>query len=92
MAPTVIALGTKAGVYLQASGVLVRPEFPAATTTGMPFCTALSIAVTAVCIVPFPPRLILMMAGFGAFIVTHSMARKMAAKLPLPLSPKTLTP
>jgi len=58
-----MALGMCAGVYLQASGIEVLPEFPAATTTGIPFFTALSTAVFIAGSLPLPPKLMLMIAG-----------------------------
>merc|ERR1719464_786251 len=63
VAPTVMALGMCAGVYLQASGIDVLPELPAATITGIPPCTALSTALLIPASFPRPPRLMLMMAG-----------------------------
>merc|ERR1719464_1573604 len=92
VAPTVMALGMCAGVYLQASGIELLPELPAATTTGMFAATAFSTAVFMPPSLPRPPRLMLMMAGFLPFVITNSIPFMMPPRLPLPRSDNTFTP
>jgi len=93
VAPTVIAEGTYAGEYLQASGRLVLPELPAATTTVTPAATALSMATFTVDTMPRPPRLALKTAGFCPLpvFITHSNASTNHENEPLPESLRTFT-
>jgi len=89
--PTVMAEGTKAGLYWQASGTELLPELPAATTTVTPPFTALSMLVFTVFRTPRPPRLALNTAGFLLLTRTQSSALMNQEKEPLPESLRTFT-
>jgi len=69
VAPTVMALGTKAGDLVHASVF----SLPAATTTTTPELTAALIAFLYALDVPGPPRLMLITAGFEPLLTTQSM-------------------
>jgi len=87
VAPTVIALGTKAGLLKHASVF----SLPAATTTVTPDSVALSIAILKASIRPDHPKLILMTAGLGPFSMIQSMAPVLARTGPNPKSSTTFT-
>lgn len=88
VAPTVMALGTKAGEKLHA----LLFSLPAATTTTTPALTAASMAFLYVDDVPGPPRLMLATAGFGPEVTTQSRDPVIHEVYPDPESLRTLHP
>mmetsp|Transcript_31031 Transcript_31031/g.84128 ORF Transcript_31031/g.84128 Transcript_31031/m.84128 type:complete len:252 (-) Transcript_31031:236-991(-) len=95
VAATVMALPTKAGECLQASGQSVDPSLPAATTTVTPPATALSMATLTDAMTALAPKLALKTAGFmlASCVAcrTQSNAPMNHEKEPTPLSLRTLT-
>jgi len=86
--PTVMAASTKAGEYLHESSF----SFPAATTTTTPALVAAFTAVLVEELVPLPPRLMLAIRGWRPLLAIQSKAELDQDNLPVPSSPKTLTP
>ena len=86
VAPTVRAVGTRAGLDVHAS----VPWFPAAIEYVMPEAMELATAVSKA-VDGAPPRLMLATAGFTAFAVTQFTPAITWSKEPFPVQSRTRT-